>query len=582
MAVDQVVNFAYSTVATSPIPDTTGLSLSVAEGTGSLFPTPPFNATAWPPNVQPLKSNAEIVRVTAVDGDTFTIERAQEDTDAQTITVGWQIAQNITKELIDQIEALVSGGGASYPFIVSGAGSPLGVVVPPSIGAAYYDTSGVTGWWFAATADESSWVAFAGLLATNPGLSSVSYMLSLVASSNAEVSLSDVNAMNDEGSFNQFNWYNNGTDGLQQVIWYLGYLAQYQWNFGPDGTSSFPGRLGLANSGSYFYAYPGAPAGNVIGGAGDFCFDSSTPEIWKATDGGSPATVTGSTITLPLTAVADVNDEFVYDGVTYTVAAGTYATLYQVAQALANASSESGAFINVSGLQISYPSGTTLTISQNPGWDSNSSGYAEDYNGTSITAGTNDVSGDLGLTGATLTGGVDTTWESATTGGGGSANSPITRAFSFAYDTADITTGAALYTPTPGDILLDAWVEIDTAWDGTTPTGDVGFFGADTNGLYYYATHPYTELIDMSSADIEEGADYVYAGFFQQRALSSAVISGGGVGDVPAYRRVVPGKFTTTDPIGIIVNQTGAVGGASSGSSVGAGVLYIITVTPLT
>ena len=36
------------------------------------------------------------------------------------------------------------------------------------------------------------------------------------------------------------------------------------------------------------------------------------------------------------------------------------------------------------------------------------------------------------------------------------------------------TNGIAFYTPTVNDVLLDAWISVLTAFDGTTPLGDVG------------------------------------------------------------------------------------------------------------
>jgi len=103
--VDAVKDFAYSTVATAPSPDTTGTSLSVQAGAGALFPAAPFSATVWPTGVLPLMSNAEIVRVTAVATDTFTITRAQEGTTAQPIVSGWQVAQTITANFIAEVLA---------------------------------------------------------------------------------------------------------------------------------------------------------------------------------------------------------------------------------------------------------------------------------------------------------------------------------------------------------------------------------------------------------------------------------------------------------------------------------------------
>lgn len=101
---DHSPNFAYSLVATAPSPAASGTSLVVTAGQGALFPTPPFNATVWPVGVQPLTTNAEIVRVTAISTDTLTITRAQESTVARSIIVGDQIAATITAKIFTDIE----------------------------------------------------------------------------------------------------------------------------------------------------------------------------------------------------------------------------------------------------------------------------------------------------------------------------------------------------------------------------------------------------------------------------------------------------------------------------------------------
>ncbi len=98
-------NFSYSTILTAPSPATSGTSLVVQSGDGAKFPTPPFNATVWPTGVQPLTTNAEIVRVTAIATDTFTITRLQESTSARSIVVGDQIAATITVKTITDIES---------------------------------------------------------------------------------------------------------------------------------------------------------------------------------------------------------------------------------------------------------------------------------------------------------------------------------------------------------------------------------------------------------------------------------------------------------------------------------------------
>lgn len=120
MTFDAHANLAITTVAIGPSPLTSGTSLTVAAGTGSLFPAAPFNATAWPPNVAPLPLNAEIVRVTAVVSDALTITRAQEGTSAQPITVGWQIANTITAKDLTDIETGITTGSALPSSVVNG------------------------------------------------------------------------------------------------------------------------------------------------------------------------------------------------------------------------------------------------------------------------------------------------------------------------------------------------------------------------------------------------------------------------------------------------------------------------------
>lgn len=106
-AFDPHKNFAVSTVATPPSPSTTGTSLIVSGGDGAKFPTPPFNATVWPAGAQATTTNSEIVRVTAISTDTFTIARTQEFTSARAIVGGDNISATITAKVLTDVEALI-------------------------------------------------------------------------------------------------------------------------------------------------------------------------------------------------------------------------------------------------------------------------------------------------------------------------------------------------------------------------------------------------------------------------------------------------------------------------------------------
>jgi hypothetical protein len=116
-------NFAESLVAIAPSPAISGTSLTVTSTEGGLFPATPFNATVWPAGAQPTTANAEIVRVTNILGDVFTIVRAQEGTPANALAVGFQIAATITaKTMFDAENPIVTWS----PFIV-GAGAASGL-----------------------------------------------------------------------------------------------------------------------------------------------------------------------------------------------------------------------------------------------------------------------------------------------------------------------------------------------------------------------------------------------------------------------------------------------------------------------
>jgi hypothetical protein len=88
-------NFGYSVVSVPPVPPTSGNQLTVNPGDGALFPVP-CSCTVWPANQRALVTNAEIVLVTNVVGDTLFITRAQEGSTAQPIAAGYQIAETLT------------------------------------------------------------------------------------------------------------------------------------------------------------------------------------------------------------------------------------------------------------------------------------------------------------------------------------------------------------------------------------------------------------------------------------------------------------------------------------------------------
>lgn len=107
---DDHKNFAISTVAIAPSPSLSGNSLVIKAGTGSSFPTAPFNATIWPVNEIPTSTNATIVRVTVKSSDTLTFTRSQESSINRAIIVGDQICAGITAKTLTDIETAIPTG----------------------------------------------------------------------------------------------------------------------------------------------------------------------------------------------------------------------------------------------------------------------------------------------------------------------------------------------------------------------------------------------------------------------------------------------------------------------------------------
>ena len=127
---DDHKNFAYSTVGTAPSPATSGTSMVLATGGGALLPVAPFNLVVWPASTQPLASNAEIVRVTAIATNTLTIVRTQEGTTARSIVAGDQVAAAVTERTLTDMEMALAPAEGWYLKPGFGAILPMYLEVP--------------------------------------------------------------------------------------------------------------------------------------------------------------------------------------------------------------------------------------------------------------------------------------------------------------------------------------------------------------------------------------------------------------------------------------------------------------------
>lgn len=119
-----------NSVLFAPLSDS-DTTLEVYTGDGALFPAVPFYMTISPKNKWSRKINSEIVEVTAVVGDTFTITRAQKGTTAMEFSYGDLVANGIYVEDLTETkdEAVSQALQAMMPvgFVVT-----LGVSTNPA------------------------------------------------------------------------------------------------------------------------------------------------------------------------------------------------------------------------------------------------------------------------------------------------------------------------------------------------------------------------------------------------------------------------------------------------------------------
>lgn len=162
-------------------------------------------------------------------------------------------------------------------------------------------------------------------------------------------------------------------------------------------------------------------------------------------------------------------------------------------------------------------------------------------------------------------------------GGGGNVGSQpgaaiVRGPFEFAFDDAGLEDGLAFYTPTVGDVLLDAWIEVDTLFDGTNPLADIGTGVGSTTGLFGEAgSRP-----DLSGADSDGSAgEGVLVNLNTNFPLSVAAVL-----NASTYR-LAPAKFISANPLKVWVSQNGQIGGTAIGGAAGSARVFIVTATPL-
>lgn len=158
------------------------------------------------------------------------------------------------------------------------------------------------------------------------------------------------------------------------------------------------------------------------------------------------------------------------------------------------------------------------------------------------------------------------------------AGTPVLRHFAFAFDTASIGTGAALYVPTVGDYLLDGWIIADTTWNGTTPLADFGLFKSDDGGPF----QGFFAAIKAASVTATPFQDMTAVAMVNALGLSMCAGTNNDFAALSAYiltSQFVPAQFASTAPVCVCVTSDG-VPGSTADSTSGTGHLFLLTATP--
>jgi hypothetical protein len=189
-------------------------------------------------------------------------------------------------------------------------------------------------------------------------------------------------------------------------------------------------------------------------------------------------------------------------------------------------------------------------------------------------------------------------------GGGSTPGAAIIKAFSFAHDTPGLSDGSGhdFYTPAAGDVILDVFVHIVTAWDGTTPLGDLAdstYRRLDTEGAYAAISGVGSGSGGLDMTEESSAGNLAVLGRSNQlsdlRTLQAAaegtqssfglyVVTGGTVdweaGNPPANGFAAVPTVASGNPLVVWVTQDGEIGGDDPGSTQGAATIYLVTATP--
>jgi hypothetical protein len=123
---DTFKNFAIAQVITPPAPPTTGTSLTLTPGATVYLPPVPFTIAVFDGTTYATPTNAELIRVTAIVGDTLAgLVRAYEGSTARTIVAGDYVAQTFTAQFVADVTNSGNQSAGTLPDARLSANVPL-------------------------------------------------------------------------------------------------------------------------------------------------------------------------------------------------------------------------------------------------------------------------------------------------------------------------------------------------------------------------------------------------------------------------------------------------------------------------
>jgi len=152
-------------------------------------------------------------------------------------------------------------------------------------------------------------------------------------------------------------------------------------------------------------------------------------------------------------------------------------------------------------------------------------------------------------------------------------NAIVRGPLSFTYATPNLDTGVEFYTPAVGEVLLNAFFMVDTAFSGGSnlALATIGTFVGTTAGFWSSGESGYVPLM---YAYYTIGAGYRYMGYGNQFALAS----NGSAYD--GYPHGAPGVFDDVNPLKLVVTQTALKDGTPIDATQGEARLWIVTAFP--